>query len=172
MNSNDLPLRAAVFRQVENADRSVSALIDAGFPPSAISVICPQCDAEGDVDPRVEQQEPAGANAPQAALTGGTIGAVLGGLTAAVGVVATGGTGLLVAGTLLGGGASGAVAGSFLGAMATRGFEPEIADFYDRALREGSILVAVEESSDGPALDQAEAVFEACGASPIPLTRG
>jgi hypothetical protein len=57
--------------------------------------------------------------------------------------------------------------------MTSRGFESEITNFYDQALRKGSILVAVERpSGDDPLLTEAERVFARLGAEPIPLPKG
>lgn len=170
------PVRVGVFRRLSAADRAVHSLADAGFPTERISVICPEScqDVPPCNDPR-EHEDPAGAHLRNATLTGGAIGALLGGLAAGVGIAATGGVGLFVAGPLLGSAAgAGAVAGGFLGAMTTRGFEPEIADYYDQALSGGRILVAVDtepgEGIPGPA--QAERVFAECGAESLSLPEG
>jgi uncharacterized protein YcfJ len=98
---------------------------------------------------------------------GGAIGLMLGGL------VALAGTGLLVAGPLLAG--IGAIAGGFVGAMLTRGMEPEASNFYDQALKRGDILVAVEciHAKDvGACLAQAEQILAHEGSRPIPLPEG
>lgn len=58
-------------------------------------------------------------------------------LTAAVGLAATGGLGLVVVGPLLGAAAVSGVSGGSIGAMLTRGFESEIAEDYDQAMRKG-----------------------------------
>jgi hypothetical protein len=60
----------------------------------------------------------------------------------------------------------------FVGAMMTRGFEPEIADFYDQALTKGQYLVAVEDVAEGPSMDSAEAVFQSAGATPMAMSKG
>jgi hypothetical protein len=71
------------------------------------------------------------------------------------------------------GAAGGGVVGGFIGAMSTRGFEPEIADFYDQALRRGSILVSVEsEHENDLRLVQAERILESAGAEPMSLPMG
>lgn len=165
-------LRVGVYPDMASADGAVKALLDAGFPRESLSVVCPQCEA-GDLG-GTEQVPPAGSETLVAAGSGGAIGAVLGGLTAAMGVAATGGTGLFVVGPLLGGAAAGGVVGSFVGAMGSRGVEPEIADYYDQALAKGSVLVAVESSSGsgGPTLEEAERVLLEAGAEPIELPKG
>jgi hypothetical protein len=165
------PVRVGVFRRIAAADRAVAELVEAGFDDGSITVICPTCSDEV-LEPY--RAPPSGAHTAEAAAAGGTIGAVLGGLSATVGLVATGGTGLLVAGPLLGAAATGAVTGGFLGAMATRGIEPEIADYYDQALRKGRILVAVDTSKGEapPAPEVAEKALERAGAEPIALPKG
>lgn len=161
-------VRVGVFERLPHADRAVHRLVEAGFPKGSISVICPTCaeDVAG-----AESVDPAGTHTRAAALTGGAIGSVLGGLTAAVGIVASGGVGLLVVGPILGAAAAGGVTGGFLGAMTTRGLEPEIADYYDQALERGQILVAVEWTAEGPPLARAEEILAAEGADPFTLSK-
>jgi predicted lipid-binding transport protein (Tim44 family) len=124
-------VRVGVFDRIANADRAVHELVAAGFPKERITVICPDCDPHDYHEYR--RRDPAGAHAPAAASTGGAIGALLGGWVPLVGIAATGGVGLLAAGTLLAGAAGGAIAGGFIGAMVSRGFESEMTNFYDRA---------------------------------------
>jgi hypothetical protein len=163
------PIEVGVFEDYPAAERAVAALTTAGFPREAISVVCPTCSA--DQFPRVEKVAPAGARTPAAATTGGLIGTLLGGLTAAIGIVTTGGMGLFAVGPLLGAAATGGVAGAFVGAMLTRGFEPEIADFYDQALHKGQILVAAD-TRQGPGRQAAERALASAGALPLPLPEG
>lgn len=164
------PVRAAVFSSSEAAERAVHELQAAGFSEREITVVCSDETRERSLR-RFEHQKPAGANTPVAAATGGAIGATLFGLTA-IAASATGGIPLAIAGgwALLTGG----VAGGFLGAMLTRGFEKEAADFYDQAVAGGKILVAVE--VHGPAAErriaQAWRILEQAGAEPLPLPEG
>lgn len=161
-------VEVGVFQSLNAADAAVAELVEAGFPKASITVICPTCSVqhfEG-----THQQEPAGSHTPKAIATGGAIGVLLGGLTAAA-ITATGGLALLVVGPLLGGAAAGGVVGSLIGAMMTRGLEPEVADFYDQALQKGQILVAVE-APDGSALEQtALAIFERRGSEAVQLRK-
>lgn len=170
--SSKKPVRVGVFSRIAQADRAVHALVAAGFPKDQITVICPSCTAEKFDEYKKEQ--PAGAHTPAAAAGGSAIGAVLGGLVAAVGVVASGGIGLLVAGPLLAGAAGGAVAGGLIGAMSTRGLEKEVANFYDQALQKGKILVAIEYEGEGQdeRLATAERVLSEAGAEPLALPEG
>jgi hypothetical protein len=172
MMNSDLPIRAGVFENEPAADRAVTGLLAAGFHKDKISVVTSRSFPQHAEHEDVESVDPAGSHTGGAVALGGAIGSVLGGLTAAVGVVATGGVGLLIVGPLIMGAATGGVAGGFVGAMMTRGFEPEIADYYDQALQKGQFLVAVEASDDGPPLESAEAVFERSGAVSIPMYKG
>ncbi len=164
-------LRVGVFERVKAADRAVAALIEAGFPPDSISVVCPTCSV--DEFEGTHRVEPSGAHTRGAAATGGAIGAVLGGFSMAL-AAATGGAGLLVAGPLLLGAAGGGVAGGFIGAMTTRGLEPEIADFYDQALQSGQVLVAVESAGEGdvPPASEADRILTESGARSFELPPG
>ncbi len=158
-------IKIGIFENVADAERAVEDLIAAGFTRDRLSVVCPQCDGdEGELD-EIEDVPRAGENTPAAAGAGGAIGAVLGGLTAAALAIGSGGVGLLIAGPLLLGGAAGGVTGSFIGAMTTRGFEPEIADYYDQALQRGQVLVAVEAETDDEraTLGQAVPILQAAG---------
>lgn len=171
---NHHPIHVGIFRHLDRADHAVSTLVEAGYPAENLSVVCP-AHAEGVFPDGVKIEEPAGERTPEAVLSGGAIGALLGGLAVGVGLAATGGVGVLVAGVLIGGAGAGAVTGGLVGAMATRGFEPEIADFYDQAVRDGRILVACDtEAGDAPLPppETADRVFKLCGAEPLELPRG
>jgi len=160
-------IQVGVFPDYAAAEDAVTALLVAGVPREAISVVCPSCATPTPALDSVEHVEPAGTHAPGAAV-GGSIGGVLGGLTAAVGVVASGGTGLLVVGPLL----AGSVIGAFVGAMTTRGFEHEIAHHYDRALERGEVLVAVDTSVVGePVAEGARRLLAAAGGETRALER-
>lgn len=152
-------LQIAVFDKVGPARRAIQQLLARDFARDTISVVTSR---DRTVDPRVDEIEPSGSHTLEAASAGGALGAVLGGAVAATAVVAGGGTGLLVIGPLLGGSAAGALGGGFLGAMATRGVEPEVADYYDQALQKGQVLVAVE--APAGRAQEAAVVLEEAGA--------
>lgn len=175
MNMTDIKknprVRVGVFQRIADADNAVRRLLEAGFDKEQISVICPECSQ--DAYQQYQRQEPAGSHLPEAVAGGGAIGAVLGGLAAATGVAATGGTGLLIAGPMILGAGGGGIAGGFVGAMLTRGVEKEAADYFDQSLGKGDILVAAEcPEGDEPAQRAAEAAFEAAGSDPIALKKG
>ena len=169
--SSTAPLRIGVFNTVEGADRAVSGLVQAGFQPHEISVICPTCSPEKYRE--YHRTDPAGSHNAAGALKGGAIGGFLGGLVA-VGVAATGGAALLAVGPLLLTAGAGATTGGLVGAMLTRGMENEDANYYDQALQRGNILVSIE--CEGPGCEDrlaaAERVFAGAGAVPLALEEG
>lgn len=167
-----LTIRAGIFESEPAAERAVSGLLAAGFSKDWISVVSTLPFTHHPDHADVQTVRPSGAHTRGAVALGGTIGIVLGGVAALIGVATTGGAGLVAFGPLLGGAAAGGLSGGFLGAMMTRGFEPAIADFFDQALNRGQYLVAVEASRGSPQLEVAEAVFERSGVSSVPLSKG
>lgn len=167
---SELPVRVGVFKTVAGADRAVRGLLQLGFAKEQLSVIC-----SDEYKERFFKDIPTppvpGSNTVEGIVTGGVIGAI-GGLALAASAMVTGGATLLMTGPLLI--AGGALAGTFTGAMATRGFEPEVANYYDQAVRRGDILVGVEYTEDDAALrlSEAERVLAAAGAEPVALPEG
>mgnify|MGYP001477495924 CR=1 FL=1 len=77
------PLRAGVFSDVAAADRVVESLVQSGFAPEEITVVC----SEESVQRHFQEfghEKPAGTFTPAAAAAGSVIGATLGGLAAIV----------------------------------------------------------------------------------------
>ena len=165
------PVRAAVFSTVEQARQAVRKLQAAGFSESEITVVCSD-DTKEQYFRAFEHQQPAGANTPLAATIGGAVGATLFGLTAVAASAATGGVPLVIAGgwAVMTGG----VAGGFLGAMLTRGFEKEAANYYDQSVAKGKILVAVDprEPDSQRRQTEAQAILESTGAESVSLPEG
>ncbi len=168
---SNLPIRVGVFDSVAEADHAVAELLAAGFSDKQITVICSEKAVERHFK-AFEHQDPAGAHTAAAGLTGGAIGAALGGLAAVAGLTTLGGATLVVAGGLAAWG--GGVVGGLIGAMMTRGMEKELANYYDQAVTRGQILVAAEQ--EGPRrksmLDTASAILERHGATAVPLAEG
>lgn len=167
----DRPVRVGVFAKVQNAEKAVSDLLAAGFTREQITVICSNKHKEalfGDLADQVQGTR----ETPEAIVTGGVVGATLGGMALAVTAVMTGGASILAAGAVLIGG--GAIAGSFTGAMMTRGFQKEAADYYDSAVQLGKILVGVEILGEGTEARRAEAerILTNAGAEPVALSQG
>jgi hypothetical protein len=166
------PIRAGVFSSLVAADDAICKLLSAGFTKDQITVICSD-EAKERHFREFEHQKPAGAITPAAMAIGGTLGAALGGITVAAGLAAGGLPLVIVGGAAL---MTGSVVGSFLGAMLTRGFEKEAANFYDQAVAEGKLLVAVEcHAADAQeCLDRAARILDEAGAEahPVPLPEG
>ncbi len=166
----EFPVRVGIFKTVAGADRAVRGLLQMGFAKEQLSVICSDEHKERFFRDITSPPIP-GSNTVEGIATGAVIGAV-GGLALAASAIVTGGATLLMTGPLLV--AGGAIAGSFTGAMATRGFESEVANYYDQAVRRGDILVGVEHHGDDAPmrLAEAERVLAASGAEPVSLPEG
>ena len=165
------PIRVGVFTTIRAADCAVDKLLRAGFTRDQISVVCSDQTKEAHFR-AFEHEEPAGTYTPGAVMTGGAIGAALGGLTVLAGAVTTGGLALLAAGGLAAW--TGGVVGGLVGAMMTRGVENELANYYDQAVTEGQILVAAKDHSEAQrqTLATAEQILCECGAEPMSLPEG
>jgi len=163
------PVEVGVFERIQDADLAIQILLEEGYSKDDITVICPKC-GEHDFE-EFHRKEPSGSHTVKGVASGGAIGAVLGGLIA-LGAATTGGAALLFAGGLLAGMSGGAVAGGFVGAMLTRGFEPEVADLFDQALDQGKILVAVEgDAEELGKLDRVQAIFAQAGAEAFAIPK-
>jgi hypothetical protein len=168
------PLRVGVFGTVAEADRAVEDLLKAGFTKDAITVVCSNEAVERHFKD-FRKQEPAGTYTPATAVGGGAIGATLGGLAAVVGGIATGGIGLLATAGIAAW--AGGVAGGLVGAMMSRGVEKELANYYQQAVTDGDILVAVDAHPDSVAvpgrdLARASQILSEAGAKPLKLPEG
>jgi hypothetical protein len=168
------PLRVGVFATVAEADRAVENLLASGFTKDNITVMCSDEAVERHFQ-AFQKQEPAGTYTPATAVSGGAIGAALGGLAAVAGGLATGGIGLLATAGIAAW--AGGVAGGLVGAMMSRGVEKELANYYQQAVVDGDILVAVEAdqgASETPRRDLARAsqILAEAGAKPLKLREG
>jgi hypothetical protein len=164
-------LEAGVFTSIDDARQAVHALLDAGFAQQQITVVCSDETKERYFS-EFDHQQPAGTHTPKATIAGGTIGAVLGGLTVIASALATGSLALWAAGPITAW--AGGVAGGLVGAMMTRGVEKELANFYQQAVVNGQILVAAEEHGpDGRRkLAEAARILAAAGAVPLQMSQG
>jgi hypothetical protein len=174
MNSyalRNLPLEVGVFSSVEGARQAVHALLDTGFGIEQITVVCSDETKERYFH-EFDHQQPAGTHTPRAAIAGGTIGAVLGGLTVVGSALATGSLALWAAGPITAW--AGGVAGGLIGAMMTRGVEKELANFYQQAVVNGQILVAAEDHGPNGQrhLGEAAQMLADAGAQPLPMAEG
>ena len=143
---------------------------DAGFTSVELTVICSnELQQKHFPDEVAKEGDPASKNA---AATGSVLGGVLGGLTAAAGLATIAGIPVVVAGALAST-LTGGVVGGLTGMMIDRGFDKEAADYFDQAVTEGKILIAVEPTeSNSNRLARAAELLRAAGAEPLPLLDG
>jgi hypothetical protein len=154
-----------LYETPNRAARAVQALESEGVPGEDISLLI------GDNFDRdafaVRTQSKAAEGVAVGATSGGAIGALIGGLTA-VGTIATGGTGLLVAGPIvaaLAGAGTGATAGGVLGGLVGAAIPKHEVKHYEDALNKGSVLVGVTcEDDDGDLKDIARRTLKDTGA--------
>jgi hypothetical protein len=167
----DRPIRAGVFHTVADAQEAIAGLMNAGFKPDQISVVCSNENIQRQFG-GFEQQDVHGTVPAKSIAAGGSVGVLTGGLSVAMTAVSTGQMVLWMAGPLAA--LAGGVIGSFIGAMMSRGVEKELANYYQQAIAEGKILVAVEEH--GPNRSQRLAhgatILSRAGAIPLPLPEG
>jgi hypothetical protein len=165
------PLEVGVFDSIDDARRAVHSLLDAGFTHEHITVVCSD-ETKELYFKEFDHQQPAGTHTPAATIAGGTIGAILGGVTVISSAVATGSLTLWAAGpnTAWAGG----IAGGLVGAMLTRGVEKELANFYQQAVLSGQILVAAEDHGPDRQQTLAEAArfLTGAGAQPLAMPEG
>lgn len=149
----------ASFSSEQAARRAADDLYAAGVQPDAISLMMGGGTRDrffgGRRDqPRVatmrettgrNRVEPEDTKADEGAVAGGALGMVAGGLAAVASLAIPGG--ILVAGPLwaaLGGAAAGAAGGSLLGALIGSGIPEHHARDYEKRLRDGEALLAVD----------------------------
>jgi hypothetical protein len=137
-----------LFDSPHQAAIAVQALEAQGIPGADISLLT------GDRFDRdaftVETHTKATEGLGIGAASGGALGALIGGLTA-VGTIATGGAGILVAGPLaaaLAGAGAGAAAGGVLGGLAGAAMPEHEIKHYEDAIEKGSVLVGVSCEED------------------------
>lgn len=165
----DYPVRAGIFGQTDQAIDLVLALREEGLTWDEISVICSD-EKKKELFPDAAQQEPTGSLDNQAMNWAGAGVLGLGGVAAAAAVMSTAGTALIIMGAFTGL----AAAGTFTSLMATRGFESEASDYYEQAVQEGKILVAVEIPGDDAVAaarrDHVAALIRQHGGEPLVLS--
>lgn len=168
----NLPVRAAIFQNVVEVDRAIDRLLQVGFTPEQLTVVTSEETIKAHFS-EFQHEQPSGTNAPYGAIAGSSIGAaVLGGMSLLILSLVPGGVGVVAASGMAAG--TGGVIGGFIGAMATRGFETEISEFYSQALSEGEILLAVEcqEGDIMANLAIAEQIFDDLHQESVPLAEG
>lgn len=137
-----------IYETPNRAASAVQALEANGIPSEDISLLI------GDNFDRdafaVQTHSKAAEGVAVGATTGAAVGALIAGLTA-VGTIATGGAGLLVAGPIvaaLAGAGTGATAGGVLGGLVGAGIPEHEVKHYEDALSKGSVLIGVTLDDD------------------------
>jgi len=165
---SDYPVRAGVFDTVNEAMELVDQLRAAGFGWDEISVICSN-ERKEELFPEQVQKGPTGTIDNEALNAAGAGALGLGGIAVAAALLSSAGTAIMILGAFAGI----AAAGTFASLMATRGFESEATDYYEQAVEEGKILVAVEPQGHGDAVHErrrkAAQLIEESGAKVLPL---
>jgi hypothetical protein len=165
------PLRVGIFESIDGASRAVADLLEAGFSANQITVMCSDETKERHFR-AFEHQPVAGTTTPATAAAGGAIGAALGGLGVIASAISTGGMALWAAGPISAW--AGGVVGGLVGAMMSRGFEKELANYYQQSILDGKILVAAEDTGPNQRqmLAKAARILSQAGAEPMPLREG
>ena len=133
-----------IYPSAEQAERTVDALVAAGFSNNDISVLLPDTKSSKDFAHEKHTKAPEGTTTGAAA--GGAIGGTLG-LLAGIGALAIPGLGPFIAagpimGALAGVGAGGAV-GGLVGALVGMGIPEFEAKRYEGRVKEGGVLLSV-----------------------------
>jgi len=160
------PLHVGVFDRPETVAHVLKELLQAGFQKEQISVLCSDESKEAYFRD-FEHEKPAGSHNQSALNTAGATGIGLGGAVILTSLLTSTGVALVVAGAFAGL----AAAGTFSALMLTRGTEGELADFYDQALVNGQMLVAVEHQDDTEAMRRADQILREHGVRPALLPK-
>jgi hypothetical protein len=144
-------LISGLFPDREEAERAIDALEDLGYAQNDISVVMTgstrERDFRGDAERTGAEDVHVAANVGVGASFGGTLGAIIAGVTATGAIVATGGMAApIVAGpiaAILAGAGAGGLAGGIIGALTAAGVPESRANEYESELERGGILVGV-----------------------------
>jgi len=169
-NSEDIVV-LGIFKSRTELENCVDRLKSDGFRNADVSALFQSGASSKEFAHEAGTKMPEGASA--GALSGATVGGVLGWL-AGIGTLAIPGVGPLIAAgpimaALAGAGAGGAI-GGLSGALIGFGIPEYEAKRYEGSVKEGGILLSVHCDNDDWE-EKAEAVLEACGAEDISSTK-
>jgi len=164
-------IMTGVFRDRTSAERAYGTVTNRGYGRDDVSLLMSE-DTRNRYFPRdevnrTELGSKAGEGAAAGAVAGGGIGAVLAGLAASG--IAVPGLPIIAMGTLaaaLTGAGTGGVLGALIGGLVGSGIPEDRARMYDRAVRDGGIVMGVTPRSRQDA-DYFEREWAACGAEQI-----
>lgn len=154
-----------LFDNASKATLAIVKLENLGVLGKDISIIANDSHSKDDF--AVDEGSKAAEGGLLGAASTGIVAALVAGFTA-VGTVATGGAGLLVAGPLvaaLAAGGAGAAAGGTIGAIVGAFIPEHEIKYYEDALNKGSVLVGVKYNSDNK--DDIKEVLEKSGAEKV-----
>lgn len=158
-DKHDYEQISGLFNSYQDFSQLVEALNLRGYKEEDISVLMSEHTRNQYFTPQENTKAPEGATV--GGISGGIIGAILGGLTL-VGNIILPGSGLLVAGPLVGAltaGAVGVAAGGLIGSLVGAGIPEHEAKFFEDALKqEGHILVVAHVLKDH--VKEVKAIFE------------
>ena len=136
-------LTIALFDEGDAAAAAVARCVQAGIPTEQLAAICSDESKLAGI-PEAIQEETAAENEDDAILSGGAVAAGAGLALTAGALLTAAGLPLVAIGTL----AASAVTGPFAAVMLSRGLDDAAADFYDREVGDGKVLIAVEPASE------------------------
>ena len=160
-------LVTGVFKSRTAFEEAIKHVISMGYTLEDVSVLMSDATRtkEFGIEPGTKAAEGAGIGGA----VGATLGAVLAAIAAAGASIVLPGLGLVIAGPVaaaIAGAGAGGVTGGLLGALVGAGIPEYRAKAYEKALREGGILVGVEAKSDEDAT-KLEDLFEDLGAEQV-----
>ena len=136
-------ITVALFDSGDDAAAAVARCVQAGIPTDRLAALCSDESKLAGI-PDAIQEETAAENEDDAILGGGAVAAGAGLALTAGALLTAAGLPLVAIGTL----AATAVSGPFAAVMLSRGLDDAAADFYDREVGDGKVLIAVEPASD------------------------
>jgi len=154
-----------LFENSSKASLAIYRLGQIGVLNSEISVVANDSYAKDDF--AIDEGTKAAEGGILGATSAGVLAAVVAGFTA-VGTVATGGTGLLIAGPLvaaLAAGGAGAAAGGTIGAIIGAFIPEHEVKYYEDAINKGSVLLGVKYTKDNK--DKIKDILDNAGAENV-----
>ena len=158
-------LITGLFENSSKASLAIYRLGNIGVLNSEVSVVANDSYTQDDF--AIDEGSKAAEGGIIGATSAGVLAAVVAGLTT-VGAVATGGTGLLIAGPLvaaLAAGGAGAAAGGTIGAIIGAFIPEHELKYYEDALEKGSVLIGVKYNKDNK--DEIKDILENAGAENV-----
>ena len=148
----DVYVVTGVFRDRDHAERAYEAAKDLGYDRDDVTLMMSKDSREkyfnaDEADSELADGNKALEGTGVGSAVGGTVGAVLGAIAAIGTSVALPGLGLLVAGPLAGalaGAGAGGLTGGLVGALVGAGIPEEHAETYERRIKEGALVLAVD----------------------------